>query len=236
MALPPAARRDTLVAGLALTLCLVLFPRALLRGELFFERDLHVDWYPRIAAISRSLASGSWPLWDPSIGFGQPLLADPGAQVMYPGTWLAIVLPVGASYTAFVLGHLLLTAVGTARLARVLGAGRVGAPAAALLWVASGPLQSSVEPLAPLRGCRLDALGPPGHRPPREEAGPHHGHVSRGGLRSPGPGGIGGRLRDDARPGVRVGPLPARGKECWPPARGAHPRGTRRRVRARRAG
>ncbi len=145
MALPPAARRDTLVAGLALTLCLVLFPRALLRGELFFERDLHVDWYPRIASIWRCLTSGSWPLWDPSIGFGQPLLADPGAQVMYPATWLALLLPVSASYTVFVLGHLLLTAVGTARLARVLGAGTVGAPAAALLWVASGPLQSSLN-------------------------------------------------------------------------------------------
>ena len=64
---------------------------------------------------------------------------------MYPATWLALLLPVSTSYTAFVLGHLLLTAVGTARLARVLGAGRVGAPAAALLWVASGPLQSSLN-------------------------------------------------------------------------------------------
>jgi hypothetical protein len=133
------------VAFLALLLCVVLFPRALVRGELFFERDLHVDWYPRIASISRSLAAGAWPLWDPFIGFGQPLLADPGAQVAYPATWLALVLPVSAGYTAFVVVHLLLTAVGAARLARAVGAGRTGAGAAALLWTLSGPLQSSVN-------------------------------------------------------------------------------------------
>jgi hypothetical protein len=145
MTLPRLVKRDGPLAGLVLLLCVVLFPRALVRGELFFERDLHVDWYPRIASISRSLASGAWPLWDPFIGFGQPLLADPGAQVAYPATWLALVLPVSAGYTAFVVLHLLLTAVGAARLARAVGAGRVGAGAAALLWVLSGPLQSSVN-------------------------------------------------------------------------------------------
>ncbi len=133
------------MAGLVLALCLVLFPRALLRGEIFFERDLHVDWYPRIASISRSLAAGAWPLWDPFIGFGQPLLADPGAQVAYPATWLALLLPTGAGYTAFVVCHLVLTAVGAARLARAVGAGRVGAVAAAAFWTLSGPLQSSVN-------------------------------------------------------------------------------------------
>ena len=37
------------------------------------------------------------------IGFGQPLLADPGAQVAYPVTWLAVAVPGPAAYTVFVL-------------------------------------------------------------------------------------------------------------------------------------
>ena len=44
----------------------------------------------------RAVASGALPLWDPSPAFGQPLLADPGAQVLYPPTWLNLLMrPVG---------------------------------------------------------------------------------------------------------------------------------------------
>jgi hypothetical protein len=139
------ARGDLLVAVVTLALIVVLYPGAMLRGESFFERDLHLDWYPRLAAIVRGLSAGSWPLWDLSIGFGQPLLADPGAQVLYPATWLVLALPWGAAYTAFVGLHLLAGALGTARVAAVLGAGRTGSVAAAVLWVLSGPVQSSVN-------------------------------------------------------------------------------------------
>jgi len=145
MALPPAARRDALVACLALALCLVLFPGALLRGEVFFERDLNFDWYLRVEAVARAVRDGSLPLWDSGIGFGQPLLADPGTQVLYPATWLGLALPRATGYTAFVVLHLVLTAVGCSRLARSLGAGSVGATAAALLWTLSGPMQSAVN-------------------------------------------------------------------------------------------
>jgi hypothetical protein len=139
-------REDAVAALAALAVSVVLFPGALLRGEAFFERDLHLDWYPRIEAIARSLGDGSWPLWDPSIGFGQPLLADPGAEVAYPGTWLVLPLRArGLSYTVFVLAHLALTAAGAFRLGRATGASRAGAAAGAALWVLSGPLQSSVN-------------------------------------------------------------------------------------------
>src|SRR4029453_5767487 len=70
-------RHAFLVTLATLALAVVLYPGALLRGEAFFERDLHVDWYPRIAALLRCLHAGAWPLWDPGLGFGQPLPADP---------------------------------------------------------------------------------------------------------------------------------------------------------------
>jgi hypothetical protein len=123
----------------------VLFPGALLHGEAFFERDLHLDWYPRLEAIARSLRAGSWPVWDPSVAFGQPLLADPGAQVAYPGTWLALLAPRPVAYTLFVVLHLALTAAGALRLGRTVGAGRAGAVAGTALWLLSGPLQSAVN-------------------------------------------------------------------------------------------
>jgi hypothetical protein len=133
------------VAAATLLLCILLFPGALLRGELFFERDLDFDWYLRLEAVASAVQQGSWPVWDTSVAFGQPLLADPGTEVLYPATWLALAVPRSAGYTLFVVGHLLLTAVGMARLAGALGAGRVGSLLAALVWVLSGPLQSAVN-------------------------------------------------------------------------------------------
>jgi len=102
----PRGRDAFLVALATLALAVVLYPGALLRGEAFFERDLHVDWYPRIAALLRCLHAGAWPLWDPGLGFGQPLIADPSLQAFYPPTWLALALPWGTAYTAFVLVNL----------------------------------------------------------------------------------------------------------------------------------
>jgi Bacterial membrane protein YfhO len=138
-------RGDLQVAAVTLAVAFVLFPGALLRGESFFERDLHLDWYPRLEAIGRALSAGGWPLWDPTQGFGQPLLADPGAEVAYPLTWLALVVPRPSAYTVFVVAHLLLGALGTARLARTLGAGRTGGVGAAIAWTLCGPLQSSLN-------------------------------------------------------------------------------------------
>ena len=133
------------VALATLALAVLLYPGALLRGEAFFERDLHLDWYPRLAALARVLREGAWPLWEPGLGFGQPLLADPSVQVLYPVTWLALALPWGLAYTGFVLVHLLVAGLGAARLAARLGAGRAGAWTAALAFVLSGPVQSALN-------------------------------------------------------------------------------------------
>jgi len=145
MALSGSRRSDALLVGATITLAVVLYPGALLRGEAFFERDLHLDWYPRVAALGRSLGAGSWPLWDLSIGFGRPQLADPSAQVLYPAAWLAAALPWSVAYTVYVLLHLLIGALGTGHLAARLGADRRGALAAGALWVLSGPVQSALN-------------------------------------------------------------------------------------------
>ena len=82
-----------------LTLAALLVPRAVFLGEALFDRDLHMDWYPRALVFGRTIREGFWPLWDLTIGFGQPLLADPGAQVLYPTTWLNLVLAPWSVYT-----------------------------------------------------------------------------------------------------------------------------------------
>ena len=145
MRLSSAAKRDAAVAAAVLVGAVLLYPGALLRGEMFFERDLNFDWYLRLAAVARAAAERALPLWDPGVTFGQPLLADPGTQVLYPTTWLGLALPRAMGYTAFVFVHLLVAALGASRLARAWGATRLGAALAGLAWAFCGPLQSLVN-------------------------------------------------------------------------------------------
>ena len=73
-------RRVLVVTGYA-TLAVLLLHDATLSGGALFRRDLSLVWYPMIEAFVRSVAAGSWPVWDPWRGFGQPLLADARAAV-----------------------------------------------------------------------------------------------------------------------------------------------------------
>ena len=80
-------RAGASAASLAIVaLVLLLFSDAVFRGRVFYERDLDIDWYAQMESFVRSIAAGSWPLWDNSIAFGQPLLADPSAEILYPLT------------------------------------------------------------------------------------------------------------------------------------------------------
>jgi hypothetical protein len=140
-----AGRRRLVLVALILGEALLLFPGALVSGESFFERDLLVDWYQRMSVLSRCVREGAWPVWDPSLAFGYPLLADPGAQILYPPAWAAFALPVAFGYTAFVLAHLVLGGLGMARLARRLGGSHRASMLAACAWAASGPVQSALN-------------------------------------------------------------------------------------------
>jgi hypothetical protein len=128
-----------------LALCVLLLPRAALFGEALFERDLHLDWYPRVRLILATVRLGFLPFWDLSMGFGQPLLGDPSAQVLYPTTWLALLLPPWTLYTVYAVLHLALSAVGMTRLARAAGLRQGAAVATGAAWMLSGPMVSLVN-------------------------------------------------------------------------------------------
>jgi len=55
-----------------------LFAGALFGGQLFYFRDISVYYYPNYVFLERSLAEGTWPLWNPTSEAGAPfLMADP---------------------------------------------------------------------------------------------------------------------------------------------------------------
>jgi hypothetical protein len=138
-----ALARALTAAALVVPAALVL--RGALLGGVLFRRDIHLVWHPQVEAFVRAIAAGSWPVWDPGPAFGQPLLADPSAMVLYPFTWLNLLMRPWTYYTVFAAAHLVFTAAGARLLARRLGASAPAALLAAVLWTASGPLLSLVD-------------------------------------------------------------------------------------------
>ena len=138
-------KADRLAAAVLALLVVVLFRESVLQGGVFYKRDIHLVWHAQTEGFVRAVASGALPLWDPSPAFGQPLLADPAQQVLYPPTWLNLVLPPWVGYTLFAFGHALLSGIALLALARRWGLSAGAALAGAAAWVLSGPFLSLVD-------------------------------------------------------------------------------------------
>ena len=142
----PLPRRADVAAAAALAALLVfLFKDVLLRGRVLYERDIHSVWHAQVQSLVRGVASGSWPVWDPYLSFGQPFLANPGAQVLYPWTWLNLIVPPAPMYALYAVGHLLLGGIGLYLFARRLELSRPAALVGAAIWTLCGPILSTVS-------------------------------------------------------------------------------------------
>jgi hypothetical protein len=141
-----AGRRADLGAlGALAGLVTLLFHDVVFSGRVLFERDIGTYFIPFAEILRRMAREGTWPLWDPYLAFGHPLLANPQFEVFYPFTWLLPLLAPWTYYNAFVLFHSLFTAVGVYLLCRTLGLGRAASFAGAGVWVSSGPWLSLVS-------------------------------------------------------------------------------------------
>lgn len=75
--------------------------------------------YPRVSLIKSALARGHLPLWNWNEWGGAPLLAALQGAALYPGTWLAMLLPLPYGLQVFVWLHLLGAACGAYKVARM---------------------------------------------------------------------------------------------------------------------
>ncbi|MET0552936.1 MAG: YfhO family protein [Vicinamibacteria bacterium] len=143
--LPRPDRALLATAGALAAVLLGVFPGIWLRGETLFDRDVALVWLPQVEAFLRSVRAGSWPVWDPTVAFGHPLLANPNVQVFYPFTWLNLVIGPWTFYTLYVAAHLLIAGLGVDRLGRRMGLSAAAGRLAACAFVASGPFLSFVN-------------------------------------------------------------------------------------------
>lgn len=142
----PAERRANLAVGVALAaLTALVFVEALRPDRIFYYRDIANYWYPQTEAFVRSVAEGSWPVWNPSFSFGQPMLADPNYQIAYPLRWLSLVLLPSTDFKVFVLLHCWLAGAGLYAFARTARLTRPAAFLGAAVWCLSGPFLSTAS-------------------------------------------------------------------------------------------
>ena len=104
-------------------------------------------WAPQSEAVVQQIAKGEFPFFDGKRAFGQPLFADPRSEVLYPPAWIHLIVSPDKSYALFSAFHLVIAALGAARLARRL---RPDAHWSALLtagiaYGAGGPILSLVS-------------------------------------------------------------------------------------------
>lgn len=106
-------------------------------------RDLPAYFVPLREHTARALRGEVSPFWNDLVGCGEPFFANPQSAILYPPAWLALLLPPATAVGVEVGLHLALLGVGTALLARRLGAVGWWALAAGLGAVSAGPVLDS---------------------------------------------------------------------------------------------
>ena len=105
-------------------LCLVLaslfYFKPLFLNQSLFWRDISQLYHPMFAMVRHCWEQGEWPLWNPYLFSGTPLLAGAEPAVFYPGNLLFWLLDFSWAYPLSLIVHHLLACLGMYRLGRYL--------------------------------------------------------------------------------------------------------------------
>jgi hypothetical protein len=132
-------------AILLVLLNLLLFGDALFTGQTFYFRDVSFFHYPLKKLVTEAYARGEWPLWNPYIQLGQPLLANPNTMALYPTQLLFQILPFQIAFEMHFVLHCILGGIATFYLARNLEFCPTSAFIAAAIYNFSGVTLSFVN-------------------------------------------------------------------------------------------
>lgn len=112
--------------GLGLAVAFLLLPTVILAGAWrlggvsALEDDL-LYYLPVRQYIGERVAAGEWPAWNPLVGMGTSIAADPQSGLWYPPTLLFAVLPSLVAYPLTIILHFALAGWGMYRFLRAVG-------------------------------------------------------------------------------------------------------------------
>jgi len=124
-------KRDAIPILILVGIIALLFADVLFLGSGFYFRDVLRDYLPARFVVREALLGGELPRWNRWWSGGQPLAANPGFQLFYPGTWL-VLLPFPFGFHLEVVAHIALAAIGMFVLVRALAGTREAAFFAAI--------------------------------------------------------------------------------------------------------
>ncbi len=116
----------------------VLFWQWLIKGRVLYWGTLLLQFWPWHQLVKTSLLHGQWPLWNPLLGNGTPLLANLQSAVFYPPNLLYLIVPVEHGLTLSILLHLVLAGLLMYVYTRHLGFLPFAATVSALAYMLSG--------------------------------------------------------------------------------------------------
>ncbi len=134
-----AHRRSTsFFLVLIILLPCLLFWRWFFKGEVLFWGTLLLQFWPWHHLAAQGILAGEWPLWNPLLGNGAPLLANLQTAVFYPFNLLYLFLPVEHGLTLSVVLHLILAGLFMYLYTRRIGLLPFAATLAGLTYMLSG--------------------------------------------------------------------------------------------------
>ncbi len=144
MSFLPAKTDRRVGFGLALLCILAYIPAifAVARGGLPFGGDAISAFGPWHAFTSESLGRGILPLWNPHVFCGMPFMANGQSAVLYPPNLIYNLLPLHFALLGDAWAHNFVLALGTYKLARVLGQSRSAALLAAGVLALAGAVSA----------------------------------------------------------------------------------------------
>ncbi len=118
----------------------ILFWRWVLQGKVLYWGTLLFQFWPWHQLVKTSLLAGEWPLWNPQLGNGTPLLANLQSAVFYPPNLLYLLIPVEHGLTLSIVLHLIMAGLFMLIYSRQLGLNPFAATVSALTYMLSGYL------------------------------------------------------------------------------------------------
>ncbi|MFA4905304.1 MAG: YfhO family protein [Candidatus Margulisiibacteriota bacterium] len=135
-------KKDLLVYLVYLIMTAIFFFRFLDGSEIFAFKDLSRYFYPLRHLMVEQARAGHFPLWNPYIFCGMPLLAAMQIGFFYPLTILYYLLPFDLAFNYYIILHYFLAACFTYLLMRHYQLGRPASFMSGMLFAFSGYLLS----------------------------------------------------------------------------------------------
>ena len=129
---------DLVASSLLVALGVLFFADVLFTSKNFYFRDILNFHYPLRKVLIDSYARGEWPLWNPYVYLGQPMLANPNYMAFYPSNLFHLFLPFNYAFKLHFVIHPILAGLGAYFLQRRLSLPPIACFGGAVAYAFSG--------------------------------------------------------------------------------------------------